>query len=88
MKMMLIGLGKHEGAKVYHRAIQDYSFGQIVRSVADRVLESCRIAAGLAIVENPYDETGLYRGCLAGGVRNPRKRAARTGQAASAAAPL
>jgi hypothetical protein len=57
MKMMLIGLGKHEGAKVYHRAIQDYSFGQIVRSVAGRVLESCRVAGGLAIVENPYDQT-------------------------------
>lgn len=57
MKMMLIGLGKHTGAKIYHRAIQDYSFGQIVRSVAARVLESCRIAAGVAIVENGYDET-------------------------------
>jgi hypothetical protein len=57
MKMMLIGLGKHEGAKVYHKAIQDYSFGQIVRSVAGRVLESCRIVAGLGIVENGYDET-------------------------------
>ena len=56
MKMMLIGLGKHEGAKVYHRAIQDYSFGQIVRSVAGRVLESCRIAAGVAI--------GLFIGVL------------------------
>jgi len=31
MKMMLIGLGKHAGAKVYHRAIEDYSFGQIIR---------------------------------------------------------
>jgi hypothetical protein len=58
MKMMLIGLGKHEGAKIYHRAIQDHSFGQIVRSVAGRVLESCRVAGGLAIVENPYDQTG------------------------------
>ena len=57
MKMMLIGLGKHEGAKVYHRAIHDYSFAQIVRSVAGRVLESCRIVAGIAIVENGYDET-------------------------------
>jgi nickel-dependent lactate racemase len=38
MKMMLIGLGKHNGAKIYHRAIQDYSFAQIVRSVAHRVL--------------------------------------------------
>lgn len=59
MKMMLIGLGKHEGAKIYHRAIQDYSFGQIVRSVASQVLEKCRIVAGLGIVENGYDETAL-----------------------------
>jgi hypothetical protein len=62
MKMMLIGLGKHEGAKIYHRAIQDYSFGQIVRSVGARVLESCRIVAGLGIVENGYDETALIEG--------------------------
>jgi len=57
MKMMLIGLGKHHGAKVYHRAIQDYSFVQILRSVAGRVLEKCHILAGLAILENPYDQT-------------------------------
>ena len=57
MKMMLIGLGKHEGAKIYHRAIQNYSFGQIVRSVAAEVLAKCRIVAGLAILENAYDQT-------------------------------
>ena len=57
MKMLLIGLGKHAGALVYHQAIQDYSFGQIVRSVAREVLQRCRILAGLAIVENAYDET-------------------------------
>jgi hypothetical protein len=57
MKMMLIGLGKHAGATIYHRAIQDYSFGQIVRSVAREVLQRCHILAGLAIVENGYDET-------------------------------
>lgn len=59
MKMMLIGLGKHEGAKIYHRAIVDYSFDQIVRSVGRQVLERCRICAGLAIVENAYDRTAL-----------------------------
>jgi hypothetical protein len=62
MKMMLIGLGKHEGAKVYHRAIHDYSFGEIVRSVGRRVLEACPVRAGLAIVENGYDETALIVG--------------------------
>jgi hypothetical protein len=57
MKMMLIGLGKHHGATIYHRAIRDFSFGQIVRSVAREVLSKCRIVAGVAIVENGYDET-------------------------------
>jgi len=59
MKMMLIGLGKHQGARIYHRAIKDFSFSQIVRSVAREVLAKCRIVAGVAIVENGYDETAL-----------------------------
>ncbi|MFQ5731817.1 MAG: lactate racemase domain-containing protein [Planctomycetaceae bacterium] len=58
-KMMLIGLGKHEGAKIYHRAIQDYSWLEIVTAVADEVLKTCNVIGGLAIVENAYDETGL-----------------------------
>ncbi|MFT7641695.1 MAG: hypothetical protein ACI9G1_003446 [Pirellulaceae bacterium] len=57
MKMMLIGLGKHEGAKIYHRAIMNYSFGKILRSVGREVLSRCGVVAGLAIVENSYDDT-------------------------------
>jgi len=59
MKMMLIGLGKHEGAKVYHRAIQNYSFSQILRSVAGQVVANCHIIGGVAILENAYDQTAL-----------------------------
>ncbi|MGI9334537.1 MAG: lactate racemase domain-containing protein [Gammaproteobacteria bacterium] len=62
MKMMLIGLGKHAGAKIYHRAILDHSFPQILRSVAGHVLEKCGIVAGVAIVENGYDETAKIAG--------------------------
>lgn len=58
-KMMLIGLGKHEGAKVYHRAILDNSFPEILAAVADRVLQVCRVVGGLAIIENASDETAL-----------------------------
>jgi len=58
-KMMLIGLGKHAGAKIYHRAITDYSWLEIVSAVADSVLQKCRILCGVGIVENAYDETGL-----------------------------
>jgi hypothetical protein len=57
MKMLLIGLGKHAGAKMYHRAVRDYSFQQIARSVGPHVLANCRIVGGLGIVENAYDET-------------------------------
>jgi hypothetical protein len=58
-KMMLIGLGKHAGAKIYHRAILDFSFLEIVRAVADVVLRRGKVVGGLALVENAYDETGL-----------------------------
>ncbi len=58
-KMMLIGLGKEAGALTYHKAIKDYSFGTIIRSVAEVVLEKCKVLAGIAIVENAYDETAL-----------------------------
>lgn len=58
-KMMLIGLGKHEGAKIYHRAIANYSFMEIITAVAASVIKRCKVVAGLAIVENAYDETAL-----------------------------
>ncbi len=64
MKMMLIGLGKRAGAQIYHQAIKDYSFGQIVRSVARHVLSQCRVLAGVAIVENGNEETALIEAVL------------------------
>jgi len=64
MKMLLIGLGKHEGAKIYHRAFVDHPFDHIVRSVGRRVIEKGHILAGLGIVENACDETGLIRAML------------------------
>lgn len=59
MKMLLIGLGNCEGAKIYHRAILDHSFERIIRSVAQKVVDTCPILAGVAIVENAYDQTAL-----------------------------
>lgn len=58
-KMMLIGLGKHEGAKIYHRAIADYSFMEIITAVGASVIQKCRVAGGIGVVENAYDETAL-----------------------------
>ncbi len=58
-KMMLIGLGKHEGAKIYHRGILTMSFPEIIDAVAEQVLQVCRICGGLAILENAEDETAM-----------------------------
>ncbi len=60
-KMMLIGLGKHRGAALYHQAIVHYSFDRIIRSVGQKVIEQCGILMGLAIVENQYDKTALLK---------------------------
>ena len=58
-KMMLIGLGKHKGAALYHRAIVNYSFDRIIRSVSRTVIDQCGVLLGLALVENQYDQTAL-----------------------------
>jgi hypothetical protein len=60
-KMMLIGLGKHKGAALYHQAIVHYTFDRIIRSVGRTVIEKCGVLLGLGIVENQYDKTALIK---------------------------
>jgi hypothetical protein len=64
--MLLIGMGKCEGARIYHRAFADLGFDRIVESVMPIVLEKARVLFGLAVVENAYDETALLRALLPG----------------------
>ncbi|MFL5243031.1 MAG: lactate racemase domain-containing protein [Gemmataceae bacterium] len=59
MKMMMIGLGKHEGALACHRILLERPFDQVVRSVGRTLRAKTSIALGLALVENAYDETAL-----------------------------
>lgn len=58
-KMLLIGLGKRHGAEVYHQGIMSHSFPEMIDSVAERVLSTCGVIGGLAILENAMDETAL-----------------------------
>jgi hypothetical protein len=62
LKMMMIGLGKHAGAKLCHQLLMDLPFDQVVRSVTRMVRSKAPIAFGLALVENAYDETALVEG--------------------------
>ena len=64
MKMMIVGLGKQNGAKVTHAAALESSFEQHAVSVVDRVLSEGGVVAGLMIVENAFDETGRIEAVL------------------------
>ncbi len=59
VKMMAIGLGKRDGASMYHKAALKYGFERVLREVAEVVIESGKVAFGLGIVENPYEKTAL-----------------------------
>jgi len=65
MKMMTIGLGKYHGAQHYHRANVQYGYEHVIRTVGRTVLQQARIAFGLGVVENGYDQTAIIRAVLA-----------------------
>jgi hypothetical protein len=60
-KMMTIGLGKYHGAQHYHRANVQYGYEHVIRTVGRTVLQHARIAFGLGVVENGYDQTAVIR---------------------------
>ena len=56
-KMMTIGLGKWTGAMQYHRANVNHGYETVITAVGREMLAKARIAFGLGMVENGYDET-------------------------------
>jgi len=63
-KMMTIGLGKHRGAIQAHRAAIRHRYETVVTEVGRELLRKTRIAFGLGIVENGYDETAKVQAFL------------------------
>jgi len=57
MKMLAIGLGKREGANLYHRAFFKTSFSHVITTVARAVLSTGKVAFGVGLVENAYGKT-------------------------------
>ena len=56
-KMLTIGLGKYTGAIQYHRANVRHTYETVITTVGRQMLATGKIAFGLGIVENAYDET-------------------------------
>jgi hypothetical protein len=63
-KMMTIGLGKHKGAIQAHRANVRHRYETVITQVGREMLRAARIAFGLGIVENGYDETAKVEAFL------------------------
>jgi hypothetical protein len=51
-KMMAIGIGKHKGASIYHRAAVDHGMEAIIIDAGMMILERCPVLFGLGVVEN------------------------------------
>ncbi|MDR1958921.1 MAG: [Fe-S]-binding protein [Planctomycetaceae bacterium] len=59
LKMLMIGLGKAEGAGVYHRAVAGDRFSRVIIHVADYLMSRISLLGGLGIVENGEGNTAV-----------------------------
>ena len=64
LKMMAMGLGKLNGAQLYHKAAEDYPFEEIARGVHKVMSEKANILAGLMVVENAQEQTARVEAAL------------------------
>ncbi len=57
IKMMVIGMGKPDGALMVHRLTIKHGFPSVLTEVGSIILKKLPILFGMGILENPYDET-------------------------------
>ena len=55
-KMLVIGLGNQIGCSAIHEEEPDI-FAKAIEAAARVILEKCKVAYGIAVIENAYDET-------------------------------
>jgi hypothetical protein len=68
LKMMMIGMGKLEGATRGHRQSWKYGFETTIRAVSEKVLASGKILCGVAVVENELHQIAVVRAALPEGI--------------------
>lgn len=51
-KMCLMGLGKHKGAKQYHKMVATHSWPEVLESVSEVVLKTLPIVCGIGLIQN------------------------------------
>ena len=61
-KILLIGAGKPEGARLYHRAFARFGFPQTFQAALPLLLKHTSVLGGLGIIENGLDQTARIVG--------------------------
>jgi len=64
-KILLIGAGKPEGARLYHRAFARFGFPQTFQAALPVLLQHISVLGGLGIIENGLDQTARVVGLRA-----------------------
>src|SRR5438477_8368577 len=88
LRMMTIGMGKHRGAVQAHRANIRLGYERMITAMGREMLGTGRIAFGLGIVENGYDETALVRAFLPGDLEAGERELLRLAKAWMARLPV
>ena len=59
IKMLMIGLGKHNGAYLYHQVFPDfdYSLNRLAPPIVDMIVDRMPVTLGVAIVEDAFENT-------------------------------
>jgi hypothetical protein len=64
LKMMVVGLGKRNGASGFHRAANRLGFEYVLRAAARVILDRAPILGGLALIENQFHNTARIQAIL------------------------
>jgi hypothetical protein len=56
-KMLCVGMGKHEGALVYHNMALKYGFSALLKAMGDEIIDKGNFCFGIALVEDFFDNT-------------------------------
>jgi len=61
VKMLMIGLGKHRGAVIYHQLFgrHGYRLDTIAPEIVGKILDQMPVRLGLAIIEDAFENTSL-----------------------------
>lgn len=73
LKMMVIGMGKHQGALVTHRLTIRHGFPAVLEETGSIIMKKLPILFGIGIIENQRDETAFIELLEAGNLIQKEK---------------